>query len=224
MAVSVRGMSIPTSLPASDPELIAVMAAQIQAALAPLTGADWSTPARDLEWTCRESAVHLGDSLFAQAAQLVAGPLHDWVPAEVRTEAVEPAQLLRVIDACAGLLRVAAAAARPELRAWHPCGIADPSGWIAMGLAEGLVHTWDITATLGSDWSPPRDLAAQAIARLFPNAPAGDPSDVLLWCSGRIALPDRPRQGADWRWHTSVPGEAATAATAAATAATAATA
>jgi hypothetical protein len=205
----VRGMSDHT-LPAADPELVTATAAQIKVALTPLANADWTTRARDLEWTCRETAVHLGDSLFAQAAQLVAGPLHDWVPAEVRIDpAAAPDQVLRMVDACAGLLRAAAATADAGLRAWHPAGVADPSGWIAMGITEGLVHAWDITAALGSDWRPPADLAAQAVARLFPDAPAGEPADVLLWCAGRIALPDRARQGPRWRWHSSLPGEAA---------------
>jgi hypothetical protein len=31
-------------------------------------------------------------------------------------------------------------------------------------------------------------------ARLFPDAPDGDPAAALLWCTGRIALPDRPRR------------------------------
>lgn len=202
-------MSQPTTLPAANPELITAVAAEIQAALAPLTGADWSTPARDLEWSCQKTAIHLGDSLFAQAAQLVAGPLHDWVPAEARIDPeAAPDQVLRMVDACARLLRAAAATATPGIRAWHPAGVADLSGWIAMGITEGLVHTWDITAALGSDWKLPPGLAGQAVARLFPDAPDGDPADVLLWCAGRIALADRPRQAAGWRWHSSVPGEA----------------
>jgi hypothetical protein len=37
-------------------------------------------------------------------------------------------------------------------------------------------------------WRPPAELAAPAIARLFPHAPSGDPTDVLLYCCGRAAL------------------------------------
>jgi uncharacterized protein (TIGR03083 family) len=208
MGVSVPSMSDHT-LPAADPELITATAAQIQAALVPLANADWTTPARDLDWTCRETAVHIGDSFFAQAAQLVAVPQDDWVPAGVGTDpSAAPDQVLRMVDACARLLRAAAATADPDLRAWHPLGTADRSGWIAMGVTDGLVHTWDIAAALGSDWRPPADLAARAVARLFPSAPPGESADILLWCTGRIALPDRPRQGAGWKWYPSVPGEA----------------
>jgi hypothetical protein len=54
-----------------------------------------------------------------------------------------------------------------------------------------------LAAVLGSlapytaaDWS----VSAGVLARLFPDAPGGDPVAVLLWCTGRIALPDRPRR------------------------------
>lgn len=80
----------------------------------------------------------------------------------------------------------------------------DPARWLAMGMVDGLVHTWDITSAPGSDWRPPAQLCTPAIARLFPNSPAGDPSDVLLWCTGRIALPGLDRQGPDWRWDSAV--------------------
>ena len=38
-----------------------------------------------------------------------------------------------------------------------------------------------------------------------PQAPAGDPSMVLLLCTGRVAMADRPRL-AEWSWDTSVRG------------------
>ncbi len=73
-----------------------------------------------------------------------------------------------------------------------------------MGVAELLLHTYDVTRALGLAWSPPDELAAPALARLFPDAPAvaGDaPADVLLWRTGRGDLPGRPRIPAGaWRW------------------------
>ncbi|WP_152363501.1 maleylpyruvate isomerase N-terminal domain-containing protein [Microlunatus speluncae] len=190
---------------ASGAMIISEVATQLRSALTPLTGADWSTPARDLDWTCRETAAHIADSFFAQAAQVVARPRHDWVPAEVRTDpAAEPEQVLRAVDACAGLLRIAVATADPELRAWHPHGAADLSGWVAMATVDGLVHAFDISAALGRDWRPPAELAGFAVERLFPSRPDHvDPVAQLLWCTGRIALPDHPRQP-EWTWDPSV--------------------
>jgi hypothetical protein len=81
--------------------------------------------------------------------------------------------------------------------------MADAEGFAAMGAAEVLVHTHDITSGLGLGWAPPPELSAPVLSRLFPDAPAGDPTQVLLWCCGRAALPDRPRLEA-WRWDPTV--------------------
>jgi hypothetical protein len=188
------------------PDLIARVAEETRTALSPFDGADWSVPAHDLEWSCRETAVHLADAYFAHAARIVAQPQHWFVPAEITVDdPVEPEQLLEVIGACAELLRWAAIGADPASRAWHPWGTSDPAGSVAMGAAEGLLHTWDICGGLGSDWRPPGELCRPVIDRLFPDAPTdADPTDALLWCSGRAALPNRPRL-AKWRWYSSVP-------------------
>lgn len=57
-----------------------------------------------------------------------------------------------------------------------------------MGVAERVLHTYDITWGLGVAWRPP--------TRLLPGAPGGDPTDVLLWCT---ELPGRPRR-TSWGW------------------------
>ena len=41
------------------------------------------------------------------------------------------------------------------------------------------------------------------LARLFPDAPSGDPVDVLLYCCGRAALGELPRQTL-WQWDGTV--------------------
>ncbi|MFL6136801.1 MAG: hypothetical protein ACJ74O_03260 [Frankiaceae bacterium] len=186
------------------PELIARMTVAMHAALAPLTGADWSVPAHELDWSCRATAVHIADSHFAHAARIVAQPTEWFVPAEVTVEErAGPDGLLQVIDACAELLRGAAVIAEPGSTAWHPWGPSDVGGSIAMAVAEGLLHAWDITSALGSDWRPPGELCRPVLARVLPDAPPGDPADALLWSTGRIALPGRPRRQ-KWRYYGEV--------------------
>lgn len=199
------GRLVSTVMTSVSPDQLPLVVQQVREALTPLADQDWSTPARDLEWTCHQTAVHIADSYFATATQITAQPQDDWVPAGVSVEPdVPPIQLLQVIEACAGLLQSAASCADPSLRAWHPHGTADPSGWVAMGIVDGLVHTWDISTTLGSSWLPPTNLCAPVIERLFPDAPQGfNPAEALLWCTGRIALTDHPRQDRTWRWHSS---------------------
>lgn len=71
-----------------------------------------------------------------------------------------------------------------------------------MAVTEMLIHTYDMVRGLDSDssWRPPADLADPVLPMLFPDAPPGDPSDVLLYCCGRIALGGLPQQR-DWRWN-----------------------
>ncbi|GIG18133.1 hypothetical protein Cme02nite_64650 [Catellatospora methionotrophica] len=171
----------------------------LQAALGPHTAADWAAPAGTLDWSCRDTAAHIAHDLIAYAGQLAAAPDDAYLPYDltVRPDATTT-QLLQIITAAGGLLATALAAADPALRAWHwgPC---DPSGFAAMGMAETLLHTHDITRTLNPAWQPPADQAALILHRLFPDAPDGAPAAVLLWCTGRGDLPDRPRR-TTWTW------------------------
>ncbi len=161
--------------------------------------ADWSVPAGPLAWSCRDTAAHIAHDLLAYAGQLAAAPDDAYLPCDltVRSDATI-AQILQIMTASGGLLSCALAGADPGLRAWHwgPC---DPSGFAAMGIAETLLHTHDITRGLAVAWAVPGDLAALVLHRLFPDAPDGDPAAVLLWCTGRGELPGRPRRTA-WTW------------------------
>lgn len=176
--------------------------------------ADWSVPAGDGDWSCRETGVHMADSWFAHATRLVAGPVDDWVAARVDVpEPATAAALLQAVTVCGEILCAVATVADPDAVAWHPWGDSDTAGTIAMGVVEGLVHAYDIASTLGDGWRPPAHLARPALERLFPDAPdpdapdgpGVDAGDVLLWCTGRIALPGRPRL-TTWRWWSAVPG------------------
>ncbi|MFC7760608.1 maleylpyruvate isomerase N-terminal domain-containing protein [Catellatospora bangladeshensis] len=173
-------------------------------ALAAHLRADWSVPAGPLDWSCRDTAAHIAHDLLAYAGQVAAAPGDAYLPCDltVRPDATV-AQILQIMTASGGLLSVALAAADPGLRAWHwgPC---DPSGFAAMGMAETLLHTHDITQGLGADWTIPAGLAALVLHRLFPDAPTGDSAAVLLWCTGRGELPGRPRRTA-WTWRAARP-------------------
>lgn len=74
------------------------------------------------------------------------------------------------------------------------------AGFAAMHRDAVLVHGDDIARGLGVACTPPPDLVRHVRDRLFPWTPAGDPSTTLLWCNGRVALPDHARLS-DWLWH-----------------------
>lgn len=168
----------------------------------------WHRPA-DGERSCRQLLDHLALGLVGYTGLLIARPTDRYITLFASLDPAAP------IDACLDGLGIAgtvlASTVRdtpPEVRAWHPWGHSDRTGFAAMGVVELLLHTYDITRALGRAWSPPDELAAPALARLFPDAPTGTgdaPADVLSWCTGRGDLPGRPRVPAgEWQWQGSL--------------------
>jgi hypothetical protein len=188
------------------PDLVTDAVAETRRALGPAMDADWSVRATDLEWSCWETGVHVADCLVFYASQIIDQPAEGYVPFEITmTEDAKPDGLLRTITVGGAILERTVAAAQPSDRGYHVYGTSDADGFAAMGVVETLVHTYDIATALGLDWRPPAAMCSPVLTRLFPDAPAGDPSAVLLWCTGRTVLDDRPRR-AEWRWDGTVRG------------------
>jgi hypothetical protein len=187
-------------------DLQAVARASV-AALTPYTDLDWQArPAADLEWSCWQTALHMADALYYYAMQVVYGNPDGYLCTELAPDdSATPERLLTAASAHANLLDGIARSADPEVRAYHIYGVSDPAGFVAMGVVETLIHTYDLVRGLNpaDPWRPPAALAAPATARLFPDAPDGDPADVLLYCCGRAGLGEKPRQ-AEWRWDGTV--------------------
>lgn len=186
------------------PDLLPATTTAAVRALEPYVAADWrATTAGDVTWTCWDTALHVADDLYFYAVQLVHGrQTAEYLSTELSLD--DDATVARLLDAVVvhgELLRRAALGASPTDRGFHVFGVSDADGFAAMGIVETLVHTYDIVRGLdpASDWRPPGDLAAAALDRLFPDAPSGDPAEVLLHSCGRVPLGDLPRL-TDWRW------------------------
>jgi hypothetical protein len=111
-------------------------------------------------------------------------------------------ELLDVLKAATATLTAVARAAPPGARAYHNYGMADISGFLAMGCDEILVHCWDAVRGLGEEFAPPAELADRVLRRLFPWAPTNEsPWQALLWANGRTDLPGKERLGPDWARH-----------------------
>jgi len=177
------------------------------AALAAYTDLDWRrVPAGDLEWSCWQTALHMVDDLYFYAMQVVYGQPDRYLCTELALDdSASTQRLLTALSAHADMLHRVAQSAGRDLRAYHVYGVSDPAGFSAMGVVETLIHTFDMVRGLNpaDPWRPPAALAAPVIARLFPHAPSRDPADVLLYCCGRAALGDLPRQ-TQWRWDGTV--------------------
>ena len=169
--------------------------------LEPLGARDWSAPAGTLDWTCRETLAHIAHDLLAYAAQLAGRAQDAYLPLDLTVRDVAtPSEVLAVAEACGRLLALTLCAAGPDARAWHfgPC---DAGGFAALGVAETLIHTYDITRGLRVSWRPPADLSAAVLARLAPEVPAEGPhpADVLLRHTGRLG------DTGPWRWNAALP-------------------
>ncbi|ANZ15248.1 hypothetical protein O1L44_04655 [Streptomyces noursei] len=208
----------------ADPQTqILVRGEHVRAAVAhcvaTLSGApapQWHAAAGQLEWTCWETLEHLADDLLTYALRF--GLAHPSgvprVPLRTSTDRPQgpanvifgdgtagPEGLLTVVEACGGLLATVVDGTDPTVLAPHVFGASDPEGFAAMGVVETLVHTHDIARGLQRDGSPPEDLSRRALTRLFPDVPLADgASATLLWATGRLETPARPRRK-DWRWY-----------------------
>ncbi|WP_055468819.1 hypothetical protein [Streptomyces ardesiacus] len=176
----------------------------------------WGARAGDLEWTCWESLEHLADDLLTYALRFgLENPMDvPRVPLRLSSDraagpvnvifgdtAAGPEGLLTAVEACGGLLASVVDSTAPDVLAPHVFGASDPEGFAAMGVAETLVHTYDIALGLERDGVPPDDLSRRALVRLFPDVPlTDDASSTLLWATGRIGSPERPRR-TSWRWY-----------------------
>jgi hypothetical protein len=102
-------------------------------ALAPSIARDWSVQAGDLTWDVRRTVAHVCDALGWYAARLAAqSPRRLRFDFRAHPDASN-AELLDVLEAAAATLTAVARAAPPDVRAYHNYGMADISGFLAMG-------------------------------------------------------------------------------------------
>lgn len=169
--------------------------------LRPLRGRDWRAPVPDLEWDCEHTLRHAIDTELYYAGHFASRATR-----RLAIGGVDPGLdidgLLDNLEAGTSMLAAVIRDAPPEGRSWHNSGMTDRSGYAAMSCDELLIHTWDIGRGLGAPFSLPGELSGRVVSRLFPMWLPIDaaPEDALLWCNGRIALPDRPRLDPDWGW------------------------
>ncbi|MBA8977666.1 GNAT family N-acetyltransferase [Streptomyces sp. SID7804] len=175
------------------------------AALEPVADRDWeAVRAGRLEWDCRETALHLAEVLIGYASQLAERATEGYAPFELRfVDGTDNAGVLRVLRTTGALLAAAVRTTPRAVRAFHPYPFrhANREGFAAMGVAEVLLHTHDITEGLGgTPYEPPAELASFVLTRIFPEVrPGPTPWRTLLWATGRGDLPGRePVTG--WRW------------------------
>lgn len=128
--------------------------------LGTLTDADWSVPAADLQWSCRQTVDHMVDCLFSYALQLAAQREEDWLPVgelHVRN-GTSPHDLLDSLDAVSRVFVAVLGSASPTARASDGVVLLDLDDWAARGTYEMLLHTRDVCGGLSATFEPPAPL------------------------------------------------------------------
>lgn len=183
--------------------------ASVVALLRPAADRDWTgVNAGGLEWSCRQTAEHIVADFIAYATRLAGRAQHGCLPLSVTLASdndVNPAtntDILDVIAATGALLGAAVRTAPRGVRAFHPLPFrsANREGFAAMGIAEALLHTYDIAQGLDLAYEPPAHLPEFVLTRIFPDVrPGPDHWRNLLWATGRAELPGRARL-TEWHW------------------------
>jgi uncharacterized protein (TIGR03083 family) len=171
-------------------------------ALEASAGADWSVAAGDLEWSCRRTLDHAIDANVWYAANLATHVTEDVdVLRDGSPESAPITDVLQALVISGHILARVAEATPAGGRGYHGAGMADATGFVAMGCDETLVHAYDIGRGLGVPFLAPADVCDRLVRRLFPWAPEhADPWERLLWSNGRISLPGHERLGPKWGW------------------------
>ncbi|MEU6179246.1 GNAT family N-acetyltransferase [Streptomyces coeruleorubidus] len=172
--------------------------------LGAVTDRDWeAVRAGRLEWSCRETAVHIAGDLIGYAGQLAGREPEGYTPFEISLEeGADNADALRVIGTMGALFAAAIRTTPREVRAFHPYPFrsANREGFAAMGVTEVLVHTHDMAEGLGVSYEPDPELCDFVLTRIFPHVqPGPTPWRTLLWATGRGDLPGR-EPVTEWRW------------------------
>ena len=162
---------------------------------------DWSVKAGELEWDCRQTLDHISSALTFYYSSLAIASTEKMRRPQMVSEELTVADLLFMLKANAAILARVVESSPSTTRGFHPAGMADPSGFAAMGCDEILIHTADIAAGLGVVFQPTADLSARIVDRLFPWAPTDiDQWQTLLWANGRTWLPYLGHQEDNWYW------------------------
>ncbi|HLY67447.1 MAG TPA: hypothetical protein VKU60_18060 [Chloroflexota bacterium] len=185
-----------------EPRHVVEAAHVAQQTLRPAADRDWQVKAAALDWDCRTTLDHMVGAPLFHGTNLAMRSTKRIPNVRAANPAASVADLIDGIECSATILEQLALAAPPGTRAFHPSGMADPQGFIALSCNELLLHTHDIASGLGLSFEPPAELAELVLRRLFPWAPKeAPPWAALLWVSDRGSLPGREPVGAGWMGH-----------------------
>lgn len=156
-----------------------------------------------LAWTSRQVVDHLCNTLAFYANHAVTrATSHQPRVRSLGEHELSDRELAQTVRTWSRLLAAVVGFGPDDWLGWHPLGMADGEGFIALACNELLVHTHDVASAHDEALTGDADLSQRLVVRLFPHDAtrlgSHEPWDVLLYANGRRALGALPRQ-ATWR-------------------------
>jgi hypothetical protein len=157
-----------------------------------------------MDWSSRQTVDHLCNTIafYCNHAVLVARD-HEPRIRSLGDARLADRELAQTVNAWVALLGVVLRSSDQDLAAWHPLGLADTEGFLALACNELVVHTCDVARAHGVQLDLDQELCERILLRLFPEirvqASEAAP-ELLLWANGRLSTETRS-QREEWRSH-----------------------
>lgn len=123
-------------------------------------------PSANAGWSCRRTLEHLCELRYSFDLATRASKDRPYARSTVPDSPIEA--LISTAHGEALLLSEVARSAPAGAQGYHPAGMADVEGFLAMAMDEQLIHSSDIATAFGSFFEPPAELVACLLDRLFP--------------------------------------------------------
>ncbi len=163
---------------------------------------EWGNGAGRLEWSCLETLNHLINVTLNYSIRL-ATRSQNAIPVFRDINSKIPVwDSLEIFKSTTQIVIALAKQMGKDDRVFHPAGMADSTGYVAMTCAEIVLHSYDISQGLGVSFTPDSDLVIKILTRLFPWVIlSSDPWLDLLWATGRADISGRESVDERWWWH-----------------------
>lgn len=132
----------------------------------------WAAPAGDVEWSCRDTVVHMAGDVFSYASQVIAESRGNYLPIDVVIDPYATSrQILDAIAMCGRMLEPAVENAPPRSGAGTHTECRTASVSLRWGAVEVPAHTYDMANVLRLEWKPPAALCTPLLDQLSPTRP-----------------------------------------------------
>lgn len=157
-----------------------------------------------MDWSSRQTVDHVCNTLaFYCNHAVLAARDHEPRIRSLGDASLTDKELARSVNAWVALLDLVLRSSEEDLLAWHPLGLTDVEGFLALACNELVVHTYDVARAHGTQLNLDQELCERLLRRLFPDVriEADEAAaELLLWANGRLSTENRAqREG--WRSH-----------------------